>query len=286
LPKGEGLHPVAIFIHGSGNMGRKYKGFRVHAQRLARLGLAMLIYDKRGVGESTGDWRTATFSDLAEDALGAVELLKEHQQIDPSRIGLFGLSQGGWIDLLVASRADIAFIVMLSGAPMTPAEQGHYIVEARLRKKGYTEEEIAKALELDRQITEVYRTDSGWEEAQAAIEVARNESWFEDARLGLQSRDSWNWQWYRDVPFDFDPIPILEALEIPIFAAHGEEDMLVPGRKSAEIMESIKQEGNKDITNLLVPEVGHGVFIKRAVWPDMYWDALEAWLRDKVLVEQ
>ena len=56
----------------------------------------MLIYDKRGVGESTGDWRTATFSDLAEDALGAVELLKEHQQIDPSRIGLFGLSQGGW----------------------------------------------------------------------------------------------------------------------------------------------------------------------------------------------
>ena len=75
LPKTDGPHPSAVFVHGSGTLsrfGRSGSMFREHAQRLSAQGLAVLIYDKRGAGQSTGDWKTATFEDLCNDVLGGV----------------------------------------------------------------------------------------------------------------------------------------------------------------------------------------------------------------------
>lgn len=218
----------------------------------------MLIYDKRGCGESTGDWKKAVFSDLADDALAGIRLLQKHSRIDKNRIGFFGSSQGGWIALLAASRfSNSAFIATLSAAPMTPAEQGNYIVEARLHQKGYTGEEIAKALALERRVTQVFRSDSGWAELQTAVEKVSAEPWFKDAGIAFQPRESWNWRWYRDLPMDFDPLPILKKLDVPMFFANGERDMLMPAQKCAEILESIKREYNKDFTVKVFPGVGH-----------------------------
>lgn len=231
VPEGDGPHPAAIFIHGSDNLSRSDKLFLLHAERMARAGLAMLIYDKRGCGESTGDWKKAVFSDLADDALAGIRLLQKHSRIDKNRIGFFGSSQGGWIALFAASRfSNSAFIATLSAAPMTPAEQGNYIVEARLHQKGYTGEEIAKALALERRVTQVFRSDSGWAELQTAVEKVSAEPWFKDAGIAFQPRESWNWRWYRDLPMDFDPLPILKKLDVPIFFAHGERDMLMPAQ--------------------------------------------------------
>ena len=87
------------------------------ARFLIRRGVAVLGYDKRGVGGSTGDWNTASFDDLAGDAVAAFEYLKTRSDIDRAQIGLLGVSQAGWIMPLAAVRAkDFGFLISISGA--------------------------------------------------------------------------------------------------------------------------------------------------------------------------
>ena len=85
--------------------------------------MAVLGYDKRGVGGSTGDWNTASFEDLAGDVVAAFEYLKTRRDIDRTQIGLLGVSQAGWVMPLAAVRArDMAFLISVSGAGIPASE--------------------------------------------------------------------------------------------------------------------------------------------------------------------
>ena len=115
-PATKGLHPALVLIHGSGPA-RRPGGFWIPF--FARHGIAVLVFDKRGAGESTGDWRKSTYQDLAADALAAVQLLKRQKGIDPKQIGLWGNSEGGWVAPLAASQStDIAFLIVRSGSAL------------------------------------------------------------------------------------------------------------------------------------------------------------------------
>src|ERR1700676_3789475 len=89
LPRAPARHAAVVLIHGSGPQSR-WGTNRYVADRFARAGIAALAYDKRGSGDSGGDWRTATYADLARDALAAVALLAARPDIDPARIGVHG----------------------------------------------------------------------------------------------------------------------------------------------------------------------------------------------------
>ena len=120
-PTTGGRHPAVILVHGSGAENRDF--ILPFARFLVRRGMAVLGYDKRGVGESTGDWKTASFEVLAGDASAAFEYLKTRSDIDPARIGLLGVSQAGWVMPLAAVRAkDLAFLISISGAAIPAAE--------------------------------------------------------------------------------------------------------------------------------------------------------------------
>jgi hypothetical protein len=287
LPKGEGPFPAAVFLHGSGTLTRGDRMYREHGERMAALGLALLVFDKRGTGDSSGDWKAVGFRELADDALGGVASLRAHKRIAADRIGLFGLSQGGWVAADILSRApDIAFVVLISAPLSTPEEQGYYITEHALRQKGFGEADIREAVELQRKIDGVYRIDSGWEDAAKAVEGARSKPWFETAAqagVGLQARDSWNWRWYAKL-FGHDPVPALRAARGPIFAVYGEADPIVPGPRSAEALRGVAAESGRDVTTLLVPGASHDLGIRKGPQPALYWSRLEAWLRERKIV--
>ena len=96
------------------------KPFKTLAEHLAANGFASLRYDKRGVGESGGDFGSATREDLAGDVFAALRFLKRHEAIIPDRVGLIGQSEGGVIAPMVASTSDdVAFVVLLAG-PAVP----------------------------------------------------------------------------------------------------------------------------------------------------------------------
>lgn len=146
LPAKEGRFPVAVMISGSGPQDRDetlfdHKPFLVIADDLARRGIAVLRFDDRGVGKSTGDFGKATSEDFARDVEAAVAWLQKHPAVDPERIGLIGHSEGGLIAPMVAARNErIAFAVLLAG----PGVDGGQIVinqtEAMSLAEGMPEE--------------------------------------------------------------------------------------------------------------------------------------------------
>src|SRR4029450_9468807 len=141
------------------------------ARFLIRRGMAVLGYDKRGVGESTGDWNTASFDDLAGDVVAAFEYLKTRSDIDQAHIGVLGISQAGWTMPLAAVRAkDLAFLISISGAGVPAAETTLDQARNEMAMTGMppeTLEAIMTGLKLQDQFA---RTGQGWAEYAAARE--------------------------------------------------------------------------------------------------------------------
>ena len=78
--------------------------YRSIGEYLVQRGFAVLLYDKRGVGGSTGDWESETFDERAQDVAAMVKYLQSRPEIDPNRIGLIGHSQGAYIPPLVVAK--------------------------------------------------------------------------------------------------------------------------------------------------------------------------------------
>ena len=131
IPKSEGPFPVVILGHGSGRVTASHNARR--APRLLEHGIAVFRYDKRGVGKSEGEYSKA-FSHLpvlAGDMVAAVDFIKDHPQVDPTRIGLMGVSQAGWIIPVAATRSsDVAFTMILSGPTVTTMQANFFDAEA------------------------------------------------------------------------------------------------------------------------------------------------------------
>ncbi|WP_323761688.1 alpha/beta fold hydrolase [Maricaulis sp.] len=139
LPDGDGPFPGVVMISGSGPQDRdshdpglgEHRPFAVWAEHLAANGIAVLRYDDRGVGQSTGDFAAATATDLASDARAALTELRGHPSIDPRRAGLVGHSEGGAIAMMVAGDMDPSFVVMLAAPAVAFREvfSGQYLAQ-------------------------------------------------------------------------------------------------------------------------------------------------------------
>jgi alpha/beta superfamily hydrolase len=132
------------------------------AQFFASSGIATLRYDRRGAGASEGDWRQMTFAMQADDALASVRFLQQHSAVHRAQIGLWGLSQTGWIAPLAASRSrDVAFIIPVSAPGVSVAQQELYRIGQWMRTDGRTEPEIAAVIAYMMQVYDVLRAGAG-----------------------------------------------------------------------------------------------------------------------------
>lgn len=118
-----------VLIHGSGKVERMIPA----AEQLASYGFAVLTYDKRGVGESGGLYESennisaVNLDRLADDAVAAANLLRMHKRYGDLPVGLFGISQAGWIAPIAAKKARaIRFMVLVSGPACTVSEELHF----------------------------------------------------------------------------------------------------------------------------------------------------------------
>lgn len=178
IPRSTGPFPAVILLHGSAPYDRDYssdghKFFLVWADHLTRNGIAVLRFDKRSAGKSTGNYETSTLENFAKDALAGVEYLKSYSEINPHQIGLVGHSEGGMTALLAASMSDdIAFVVAL-GAPCVNAEELIYVQEPLIQRvDGVSEEIISQNLSLRKQIFSILKDEE--DRANAEKKVASN----------------------------------------------------------------------------------------------------------------
>ena len=205
LPEGEGPFPVAVIIHGSGTSRRDSKWYLTVARHLQDNGIAVLLPDKRGSEESEGDWRGASFDDLAGDTLSAISYIKNQDRFEYSTIGVVGMSQGGWIAPLVATKSDdVSFVVSMSGAGVTSDEQLLFEEINSITAMG-TYPFIARLI---------------------APLTTRN----------IQRMDFW-----RPIA-GFDPLPYWESVEARCFAAFGGDDKNVPVEESVSRLQALEKE--------------------------------------------
>jgi pimeloyl-ACP methyl ester carboxylesterase len=219
--------------------------------------MAILGYDKRGVGDSTGDWNTASFDDLAREVVAAFEYLKTRTDIDRSRIGLLGWSQAGWIMPLAAVRAkEMAFLISVSGAGVPAAETTIDQTQNEMTARGMRPQGVAQIVGLMKLQYQFARTGKGWAEYLAAREQLA-------ARMGNPpdsfpgTRDHPYWQFIRRSYF-YDPAPTLRQLKVPVLALFGELDNNIVAEKNRAAWDAaLKTGGNRDYTLRILPKANH-----------------------------
>lgn len=273
IPRAAGKYPAVILISGSGAQNRNgeifgHKSFWVIADALTKAGVAVLRYDERGVGKSTGDIATANSLDLARDVEAGIEYLRSRSDIDPNRIGLIGHSEGGYIAPMIAARNDqVAFIVMMAG----PGLPGQDIVisqtELILKNSGLPQEMIDAALNMSKQLfatLEKHRDDKDVlqklnqtidELVDATPEDQRkNFGDLKTARAGLVRMTS---PWFKFFAFH-DPRVDLRKVKCPVLAINGTKDLQVdPELCLPEIEKAFKEAGNKDVTIKRLENLNH-----------------------------
>lgn len=179
LPTGEGRHPAVIVAHGSGDDAatRTYP----MADFFPPNGIATLIYDKRGTGQSSGTF-TQDFVLLADDLVGAAAWLATQDGIDASHIGVSGYSQGGWIGPLAAARGDnLSYVVANYGMVDSPRVEARVEAEDRFRHLGYDAAVVAEVGELaDASIDAMASGYRDWARFDATAERFQDRTWMND----------------------------------------------------------------------------------------------------------
>ena len=285
-PKTPGPHPAIVMVDGSGDAVRWFR--EGHADFFARRGMVTLIYDKRGCGKSTGNWRMVDFGPLAKDALAGLHLLQKRPAVDPKRCGFWGISQAGWVMPLAASIApqDVAFIVTASGATVNVKDEGKYDYLERLRDAGYKGDDLVladKILELDYQVT---MTGQGYDELRKLTDEGRKKPWwkvfeFQPVPPGARA--------FPKLIGAFDPRPILDEIKTPILWMYGLDDNSVEPSKSIAILNDIMSKQTKPWTIKTFPDADHGISIPRdpkAAFPYRpqapgYWETMADWLKSQ-----
>jgi dienelactone hydrolase len=235
---GRAPFPAIVLAHGSGLITRAH--VRQMADRFLSMGLAVLSYDKRGVGESTGTYVNVgtgrsieVFDVLARDALAGLAAIKSRPEIDGRRIGLGGASQAGWIIPLAASKsADVRFLVILSGPAVSVGEE---IAYSRLAG-----------------------ADPGSIQGLSDAESNRRMSLFKG-------------------PHGYDPVPVLERLKTPSIWIEGDHDRSVPMAKTLSTLDRLRDAG-RPIAVVKLPGADHSLRnTKTGEAPD-FWPAVKDWL--------
>ena len=281
LPPGRGPFPAVVFVTGSDPDTRD--AWRYEAAALARRGVASLLYDKRGVGESTGaSHDLASWDDLADDAQAGVRyLMTRADVIDTARVGMAGQSQGTWIITKVAVRDPaVKFLGFISGNGMSGAEQETYRTGALMAADGFSPAEVERARAFQRQKFQVARTGLGWEALDSAMARLRADSvrWFPGYGTGAASRTLAGLRLFGVLQFNYDPRPDLRRIRVPVLVVMGGNDLVFPPDTVVRRMrEALAQAGNRDVTTHVVPRASHGLMavqtwrgrpFRRAVSPE------------------
>jgi pimeloyl-ACP methyl ester carboxylesterase len=260
LPNTEGPFPAYVRTHGSGKALRNIPS----SEWTAYYGIACLTYDKRGSGKSTGDVQRADISDLADDALAGVQLLKSRADIDATQIGMTGASEGGWVVPLAASRSkDVSFIFIGSGSALSLGETIVYEVGMVGRQEGFSDEEIDQMKAVRGLYNDAILTNTGWDVLRKAIEESKDKKWLRYARVPSSIPATIPEGQVEKVrrQLDFDPEPVWEKITIPVQAIWGDLDRNVPARQSAVRLEQyLARAGNKDHTLIVFRNGNHEGF--------------------------
>ncbi|MEI6683269.1 MAG: alpha/beta hydrolase [Bacteroidota bacterium] len=273
LPEKGGPFPVAILVTGSGPQNRDeellgHKPFLVLSDYLTRQGIAVLRYDDRGVAASGGEFKTATTLDFATDAEAALSFLQKRKDIDITKIGIIGHSEGGIIAPIVASRhPELAFVVLMAGPGLTGEQILLLQSELIARAEKGDEKTIAANLSLSAGMYKVIRKTADNAKAEKKLrdlftamdkKNARDTSYHKQTEEAISAEiKTLTSPWFRCF-LTLDPQDYLTKVKCPLLAINGSLDLQVPSKENlAAIERAMIFGGNVGYTVEELPDLNH-----------------------------
>lgn len=286
-PKTKGPFPAVVLITGSGPENRNeevfgQKPFLVLADYLTRDGIAVLRFDDRGVGKSTGKFTTATSVDFKQDVEAALDFLKTRKEIDKKHVGLIGHSEGGMIAPMVADkRSDVKFIVLMAGTGLPGEQVLDLQIAALMKAESIPDSSVAKTLVAQKQVYEIVKSSPDTAKTapelrrvirEAVAKMSEKERQGQDtseAVIAMQVKQVTS-PWFRFF-LTYDPRPVLQKVKVPVLAINGEKDLQVlPKDNLAAIEQALKAGGNKDYSVKELPGLNHLFQTANTGAPDEY----------------
>ena len=259
FPKTDENHPLVIMVHGDGPAYRTY--FAKLKKAMLRAGYATLMWDKPGFGESTGNFsKERRLAERASIVVDAVKFMKKHAAIDSNRIGVWGISQAGYVMPRAIKQTDnINFMIAVSCPGMNSIDQTAYLIRKQMIFEGLSEKEARQA---EIYFKGLYTAKSFQEYIQHAQPLYDNPT---QRKLGFVSAlwDENNWKPHNpDEESFFNPIEIIETLTIPVLAFFGEKDTQIDPFQGAEAYKkALEKAGNQNFQVELIPNADHNIIL-------------------------
>jgi uncharacterized protein len=263
--------PTALVaLQGAGEGTREFRSYRHLHELLPPQGIGVVTFDRRGEGASTGEATRGRFELQVEDALAVLKAL------DAERVGLWGLSQGGWIGPLAAAASDqVAFLVLLASTGVTPSQQMMYAVERQLRLAGYGDAVVERALDLRRRFEAWVHQPEPDDELAAALWDGVDEPWWGQAWLPPTLLDEASRRlWIEEM--DFDPRPVFAQVRVPTLLFYGADDSWTPVEPSVEAWQAARGD---HVEIVVVPGAEHDLTLPDGSFAPEYERTLAEWLR-------
>jgi alpha-beta hydrolase superfamily lysophospholipase len=244
--------PVVLLISGSGPIDRDSDMKKLaigvmgrFAEHLSGAGVASFRYDKRGVGESGGDYLAAGFRDNVADASAAIDMLRARSEVDPEHVYVVGHSEGALIATeLAAADSDLAGVVLLAGT----ATVGEELLRWQAQQVAATLPKLAK------RVLRLLRKDIAGIQAKRLAQIKATTG--DTTRIQLVKINA---KWFREF-LAYDPNPSLEAIRVPVLAVTGSKDLQVDPDDVERICERVSSECSghvvDGVTHLLRDEPG------------------------------
>ncbi|NUP71774.1 MAG: alpha/beta fold hydrolase [Gemmatimonadaceae bacterium] len=289
-----GRAPAVLLLQGSSTNLRS--DYRFYADRFARAGFVVLAFDKRGNGESTGDYRRASYDDLVFDAREAFDTLAAQPEVDGRRVGLWGLSQGAFLAPRVAEHLAVppAFVVAVSSPGMPISESAAHQDSLRVAWRGFGEAAAARAAATNRALGEALRVHRSAGDVSALLAGVATEPWRTHTSIPVNAPTAdelRGWYWYGRT---LDPVEWWRRLRVPVLLVYGESDELVPARESAVRLErALRAAGHPDVTVRIYPGANHVIKLVASPlapagtswsWPVLapgYLNGVVEWMRSR-----
>jgi uncharacterized protein len=263
LPSTPPPYPAIVMVHGSGAEGRWANRFLAH--RFAQAGVAALIFDKRGVGKSSGDWQTAGSEDLAADGASAVALLRTRADIRSNRIGVFGHSQGGTILPLVAEASGgVAFLVASAASAVPTDSAERFSLRNAVDYATLPPEEAAQANRYIEAVVAVAYHGAARRQLDSLAARLAQKPWY----FPLPPPTSSYWVFSRRI-VGYDPPSHWMQVQAPVLLLYGSADQRVPPEASIQAIRTALAAAHRAPATVCVYAGAHHT--ARVRWPGDVW---------------
>ncbi len=267
LPPGKGAVPLVVLVHGAEHDSALQ---RYSLQReFASAGIGVFAYDKRGTGASGGDY-TQDYLTLATDAIHAAREARRLAGARAGRTGYQGGSQGGWVAPLAARIAPVDFVIVSFGLAVSPLDEDREAIAGDMARGGFGPEAMAGAMEIADATARLIESDfsDGFAQLEAVKAKYRDASWYPAVRGNFTGyllandaevirRDASGL--VRSIPARYDPMPVLETLDVPQLWLFGSEDRDAPPGETLRRLAAL-QRGGRPIVTVVFPGAEHGMY--------------------------